>query len=113
MRPSSQGHWEFRSADDVVLFWEHHRSVPSRADGRKPRHEERFYLGLYLLALADHELLSYPLIVEQGRQHESPDFMLSCASGEVIGLEVTRATEQSVQRQSRTVDQADAGWPAL
>ncbi len=95
MKSSSKGHWEFRSVEDVSQFWEKHRTVPGRIDGRKHRDKERYCLGLYLLALADHGLLTYPLSVEEG---ESPDFMLTWLSAEVTGLEVTRATEQWVQR---------------
>ena len=69
--------------------------MPWRTEGRKHYHEERYSLGLYLLALAEHDLLTYPLQIEQG---ESPDFMLTWPSGEVTGLEVTRATEPWLQR---------------
>jgi hypothetical protein len=69
--------------------------VPGRTEGRKHYHEERYSLGLYLLALAEHEQLTYPLRIEKG---ESPDFILRWPSGELTGLEVTRATEQWVQR---------------
>jgi hypothetical protein len=95
MRPGSECHWEFRSAHDVSRFWDMYRNVPGRAQGRKTYHEERFNLGLYLLALADHGLLTYPLSLDQD---ESPDFMVTPPSGEVRGLEVTRATEPWVQR---------------
>lgn len=92
---SNKGRWEFRSAEDVSGFWDKYRTVPGRIDGRKRHHEERYCLGLYLLALADHDLLTYPLSVDEG---ESPDFMLSWPSAEVTGLEVTRATEPRLQR---------------
>ncbi len=91
-------HWKFCSVADVRRFWQNVCSVPGRTEGRKHYHEERYSLGLYLLALAEHELLTYPLQVEQGKQHESPDFMLTWPSGELTGLEVTRATEQWLQR---------------
>jgi hypothetical protein len=83
---------------DVKRLWSSVRSVPGRTQGREHHHEERYYLGLYLLALGTHRLLSYPFQVEQGRQHEPPDFMLTSASGEVTGLEVTKATTQWLQR---------------
>ena len=79
--------------------------MPGRTEGRRHYHEERYSLGLYLLALAEHELLTYPLRVEQG---ESPDFMLTWPSGELTGLEVTRATEQWLQR-SMTASEKEYG----
>jgi len=92
---SMKNHWKFTTVVDVQRFWQSVRSVPWRTEGRKHFHEERYSLGLYLLALAEHELLTYPLRIEQG---ESPDFMLTWPSGELTGLEVTRATEQWLQR---------------
>jgi hypothetical protein len=47
------------------------------------------------LALADHELSQYPLKAEEG---ESPDFMFTWSSGETIGLEISSATDEDVQR---------------
>jgi len=96
MRSSRESRWELRSAEDVHRFWEQHRSVPGRIDGRKHHHEERYCLALYLLALSDHEFLTYPVCVTEG---ESPDFMLTWASGQSTGLEVTRATENWLQRE--------------
>jgi hypothetical protein len=87
--------WEFRSRDDVRRFWLRVREVPKRTDGRTPKQYERYYLALYLLALANRELLRYTVEVVEG---ESPDFMLRWESGETAGLEVTRATDQSLQR---------------
>jgi hypothetical protein len=97
--------WNFTSIEDVERFWGGVCSVPGRAKGRKHYHEERYSLGLYLLALAEHKLLTYPLRIEQG---ESPDFMLTWPSGELNGLEVTRATEQWLQR-SMTVSENEFG----
>jgi hypothetical protein len=102
MKSASQSHWEFRSAEDVSRFWDKHRHVPGRAGGREHHHEERYCLGLYLFALARHELLSYPLSAEQFEVHVSPDFMLHWASGELTGLEVTRAAEDA-QQEAKTV----------
>ena len=87
--------WKFKRRKDVERFWREVRSLPSRANGRKHHQEERYCLALYLLALATHEMLTYPLRVEQG---ESPDFMLTSNSGETTGLEVTRATTTWIQR---------------
>lgn len=88
-------HWEFRSVADVRRFWRSVRSLLGRTEGRKHYQEERYSLGLYLVALAEHDLLTYPLRVDQG---ESPDFMVTWPSGKLTGLEVTRATEQWLQR---------------
>ena len=95
--------WTFRRRSDVERFWREVRDVPRRTNGRKHYHEERFCLGLYLLALATHDLLTYPLRVEQG---ESPDFMLTWKSGETTGLEVKRATQASLRS---ATDQAERG----
>jgi hypothetical protein len=91
----NEGRWKFSSNKDVRRFWRSVCSVPWRTEGRKHHHEECYSLGLYLLALAEHDLLTYPLRVEQD---ESPDFMLTWPSGELTGLEVTRATEPWLQR---------------
>ena len=69
--------------------------MPERGNGRTHKQYERYYLALYLLALGDHELLSYPFEVVED---ESPDFMLAWESGETAGLEVTRATDHELQR---------------
>lgn len=106
MKSSSKGHWEFQSAQDVTRFWDEHRLVPGRANGRQHHHEERFYLGLYLLALAVKDLLTYPFFIEQGDQHESPDFMFTWESGETTGFEVTRATEELFQREVSLAERA-------
>lgn len=92
--------WKIRihSYEDVKRLWSSVRSLLGRTRGREHFHEERYYRGLYLLALGHHRLLDYPFQVEQGKQHESPDFMLTSSSGEVTGLEVTKATTQWLQR---------------
>lgn len=86
---------DFNSLIDVQRFWLRVRDVPRRTDGRSHKQYERFYLGLYLLALAEHGLLSYSLKSKEG---DSPDFMLAWRSGETTGLEVTRATDEELQR---------------
>jgi hypothetical protein len=91
---STEHYEEFRARDDVARFWYEVRAVPRRTDGRTHKQYERYYLGIYLLALAEHDLLPYPLKV---LGCESPDFMLTWPSGEVTGLEVTRATDQTLQ----------------
>ena len=77
--------------------------MPMRTEGREHFHEERYCVGLYLLALGTYRLLGYPFQVEQG---ESPDFMVTWSSGEVTGLEITRATTQRMQR-AMTEDQRE------
>ena len=95
--------WRIDSFDDVKRLWSGVRSVPGRTQGREHFHEERYYLGLYLLALGTHGQLPYPLQVEEG---ESPDFVLIWRSGEATGLEVTRATTQWLQR-AMTEDESE------
>jgi hypothetical protein len=85
---------ELRSLDDVRRFWLTAREVPRRAAGRTKKQYERYYVALYLLALADHQALSYPLKVLEG---ERPDFTLAWKSDETVGLEVTRATDEELQ----------------
>jgi len=92
---SAEHYEEFRSRDEVASFWYEVRQVPKRTDGRTPKQYERYYLGIYLLALAEHDLLPYPLKV---LECESPDFMLTWPSGVRTGLEVTRATDQTLQQ---------------
>ncbi len=99
--PSMHNSWTFRGRSDVERFWREVRAVPRRGNGRKHHHEERYCLGLYLLALATHEMLTYPLHVEGG---ESPDFMLTWSSGETTGLEVARATQPSFQQLLSEID---------
>jgi hypothetical protein len=86
---------ELRSLDDVRHFWLRVREVPRRTAGRTKKQYERYYVALYLLALADHQVFSYPLKV---LEWERPDFMLTWNSDETIGLEVTRATDKELQR---------------
>src|ERR1700730_12489726 len=89
--------WEIRSAKDVQALWLKVREVRGRTEGRNDRPEERYCLGVYLLALAQNGLLAYPFKVEQAIGSKSPDFMSTSESGEITGLEVTRATEQWLQ----------------
>jgi hypothetical protein len=88
---SGRQRWGFESAQDVSRFWDQHRAPAGSAQQRKSYNQEIFYLGLYLLALADHDLLSYPLTVEQNRQFQEPNFLLTFASGERAGLQLGRA----------------------
>jgi hypothetical protein len=90
-----------RSFDDVQALWRKVREVPRRTEGRRHHHEEQYCLGLYLLALGQHEFLDYPFTVRKG---ESPDFAITEKSCEVIGLEVTKATEPWLQREMTSAD---------
>ena len=92
---SSEGRWEFGSREELYRFWLQVREMPRRKAGRTPKQYERYYLGLYLLSLGNHELLFYPVKVVGG---ESPDFVVTSRTGDTSGLEVTRATEQDLQR---------------
>lgn len=90
--------WEIHSLEDVRRLWSDVCSVPGRTEGRKHDNEEWYSLGLYLLALGTHKRLTYPFKLEKG---ESPDFMLTCQSGETTGFEVRRATEEWLQREMK------------
>jgi hypothetical protein len=96
--------WEIRSAKDVQALWLKVREVPGRTEGRNDRSEERYCLGVYLLALAQNGRLAYPFKVEQAIGSKSPDFMFTSESGEITGLEVTRATEQWFQREMTSAE---------
>jgi hypothetical protein len=85
---------QIRSLADVRKFWLSVRDVPPRTQSRSNKQYERYYLGLYLLALAGRGFLRYPLKVIEG---ESPDFMLVGRSGKETGLEITRATDEQFQ----------------
>jgi len=94
-RAAAARSWDFKSAEDIRAFWSCVRDVPPRGGGRRHHHEEQYCLGIYLLALAQRGFLAQPLRIEQG---ESPDFMLTWASGRTAGLEVTKATEPWFQK---------------
>ncbi len=107
--PSAKS-WEFRSLDDVRRFWLMVRDVPRRTAGRTEKQYERYYVALYLLALADHGILPYPLKADEG---ESPDFMLKWESGETTGLEVTRATDEELQRETFRSERQNPEGPVV
>jgi hypothetical protein len=85
--------WHFRTADDVKDFWKKFQRVPARKR-RTKRDEERYCLGLYLLALATHRKLKYPLRIEEG---ESPDFIITWSSRKSANLEIIKASEMWVE----------------
>jgi hypothetical protein len=104
------GSWQFRSQDEVGRFWLNVRKVPRRTEGRTHKQYERYYLGLYLLALADHRLLKFPLEVREG---DSPDFVFVHKSAEAVGLEVTRATDEGIQAAISHEERAHPGGSAM
>lgn len=81
-------------------FWKRFQRVPARRR-RTKRDEERYCLALYLLALATHRKLRYPLRVEEG---ESPDFIVTWHTGKKTGLDVTKATNMWVQPETTNAD---------
>ncbi len=105
----------FRSRAGVEKFWREVKDVGARKGHRKPA-EERYALGLYLLARATYDLIDYPVIADQG---EAPDFLIREGDGPTIGLEVTRATKPALQRAmtlsersngDSAIDLSDGGW---
>jgi hypothetical protein len=102
---------QIRSARDARTFWLKVRDLPRRTEGRSPKEYERYYLRLYLLALAQRRILRYPLKVVEG---DSPDFMLVGKSGQKTGLEVTRATDENLQTEiSHAENEEPNGWAFL
>jgi hypothetical protein len=88
----------FRSREDVEKFWRSVRDIPARTR-RSKRAEERYALGLYLFARATYELIDFPMTVEEDMDGtRSPDFFVTEADACPVGLEVTRATTQALQR---------------
>ncbi|WP_200383207.1 hypothetical protein [Thiococcus pfennigii] len=66
-------------------------SVPSRTDGRKTEHTERYTICHLLSTLASSNRLQYPLTVQHS---DRPDFVLSLA-GKSIGIEHTEAVPEN------------------
>ncbi len=98
----------FRSRADIEKFWRKVRSVGARAR-RTKRDEERYCLGLYLLARATHDLIDFPVIADEG---ESPEFLITEGGAPISGLEVTKATTPALQR-AMTLSEQKNGAPAL
>ncbi|HVA79563.1 MAG TPA: hypothetical protein VNF29_01415 [Candidatus Binataceae bacterium] len=88
--------YRFSSRGDVEKFWRAVRNVPARTR-RSKRQEERYYLGLFLVALAGGESMPFSFAIEEINEYKSPDFMFH-AEGERFGIEVTRATSPEFQR---------------
>ncbi|MGB8682899.1 MAG: hypothetical protein WCD12_08455 [Candidatus Binatus sp.] len=84
-----------RSIEDVQRLWLKVREVPSRTEGRKHHHEEEYCLGVYLSALGRNGFLNYPFTLKRGES--SNHFVLKAKSGEVVGLQVTSASEPWLQ----------------
>jgi hypothetical protein len=77
--------------------------VPGRADGRKKYQEERFDLGVYLLALATTDVLTYPFCptVQGGGIAR---FHVQVEIGRNNRSRSTRATEQWFERAMTRAD---------
>lgn len=110
MRVESSKKYRFKSRADVEKFWAAVRNVPARTR-RTKRDEERYALGLFLLARAGNDLINFPIEITEG---ESPDFMITEAGSRRIGLEVTRATAQELQKRMTNAERnGDAGAAAI
>ncbi len=70
-------------------------TVPKRTKGRTSDHRERHSLVVYLLRLAENNLLKFPLKIEKS---ESPDFLVLNYDGTTTALEETEATTEDYSR---------------
>ena len=75
-------------------------------------------LSRYLLALAEHVRLEFPISVSHAQPGESPDFVLE-SYGQTVGLEVTEATTSKFHKQLEIAERSadgiyfdplDPGW---
>ena len=107
--------YRFGSREDVEKFWRKVKDLGERKGRRNPV-EERYALGLYLLARATYDLIDFPVIADQG---DRPDFLIREGDGPTIGLEVTRATTPALQRAmtesehkngTSVIDLSNGGW---
>lgn len=96
-------------------FWREVRNVGARTR-RIKRDEERYCLGLYVLARATHDLIDFPVIADEG---QGPDFIMTEGDSPPAGLEVTKATTPALQRAmtlsertngTRGVELSNGGW---
>ncbi len=71
-------------------------TVPSRKDGRRSFHRERYCLLKYLVALASSDSLRWPVTVVK---FERPDFLFIDNSGKLIGIEQADFGSRANQRQ--------------
>ncbi|MGH7778647.1 MAG: hypothetical protein ACREQR_02305 [Candidatus Binataceae bacterium] len=100
----------FKSKADVEKFWREVRNVPARAR-RTKRDEERYALGLLLLARAGNDLINFPIVITEG---ESPDFLITEAGSKCVGLEVTRASARGLQKRMTNAERSgDASAVAI
>jgi hypothetical protein len=108
----------FRSREDVEKFWRAVCNVPPRTR-RSKRQEERYYLGLFLVALAGSESMPFSFAIEEISEYKSPDFMFD-AEEKRFGIEVTRATSPEFQQKKTAIEKkhpngyafllSDRGW---
>lgn len=79
---------------------------PRRGPNRRTKDQKEWYcVRRYLLTLAAHKMLSYPLSIMKS---DPPDFIASDQVSGTYGIEITEATEQDWQREL-TVTEADEG----
>lgn len=93
--PGVQWHITIRDPADLrTQFGTVGAAVPTRNEPKDQFAEEAYCLRRYLVALADAGVLTFPVIVSKG---ETPDFIVTCADGEAVGLEVTKATRKEFE----------------
>lgn len=81
-------------------------TVPSRVDGRRTEHREKYCIVKYMEFLADKNLFNYPLILEKG---ESPDFLLTFENTKTIGIEHRDVGSASFQAAMTALARAPEG----
>lgn len=83
---------------------------PRRGINRRTKDQKEWYcLRRYLLTLAAHNLLSYPLDLSKS---ERPDFIVTDGTRDRYGIEVTEATEQDWQRELTETEAGQGDDPA-
>lgn len=91
------------AGQDLLQTIDH--QVPRRSAGRRSAHRERFCLVALLNALMTSDPHLFPAFVDRA---ESPDFLLTCANGDVVAIEHTDAGEQEYQRFLAEMEEVDA-----
>ncbi len=86
------------------------RVGPRRGPDRRTQDQKEWYcLRRYLLTLAAHDLLSYPLDIGKS---ERPDFIVTDTARGRYGVEVTEATEEDWQRELTETEACEDDDPA-
>lgn len=97
---------EFQNDSDLLdKFSNIDCSVPSRTQGRKSSHRERYCLKIYLIYLLQNKLLKFPFKIIK---EEAPDFFILCHN-ETIALEVTDAATEDYQRAMTELEKSPLG----